>query len=125
MKAPTIDRWIDSQAAKIVRKDINKLEPLLSIIIEKARSIDPQRHPRLGGQIEVMISFLQANYLELSQPVRECAVALLYLHKKHDVIPDNIDDIGYADDAFVCDRIFLRNRAVQGFNRKDLQHADD
>ncbi|MBN2192190.1 MAG: DUF1232 domain-containing protein [Polyangiaceae bacterium] len=33
---------------------------------------------------------------------RQCAVALNYLFKSVDLIPDGIEDLGYIDDAFVC-----------------------
>ncbi len=34
---------------------------------------------------------------------RQCAAALNYLFKSVDLIPDGIEDLGFIDDAFVCD----------------------
>lgn len=119
MKAPTIDQWIESQAGKIRQSDIDNLRSLQIAIKEKTFHISEHEYPRLVRQIEVMISMLPEASEPLSQVLKECAVALSYLLRKYDRIPDDLAEIGYKDDALVCDRVCVRNRGIAQF--KDLQ----
>ena len=60
----------------------------------------PQWLRSLGDDARDLAALLDNE--QLAEPVRkQCAVALNYLFKSLDLIPDGIEDLGFVDDAFV------------------------
>lgn len=119
MKAATIDEYIENAASGIVPGELGRLADLSGRLWDKVAAADPVRHPRLQAQARVLeillVSFLGSYHLlpESRQRVlAELGVAASYLLKGYDVIPDDVEEIGFDDDAFLVDAVFSRNRAV-------------
>lgn len=115
MKAPTIDEFIVARAAALTVDDIAQLSRLVAGCREKAGRIPTEHYPRLPHQIAVLVAMLR----QCPQPRpailpesawRELIVGASYLTKGVDCIPDQVPELGYADDAGLIDKIFERNR---------------
>ncbi len=119
MKAATIDEYIENAASGIAPGELGRLADLSGCLWDKVAAADPVRHPRLQAQariLEILLVSYQDRYdslaAEKQRALRELGVAASYLLKGYDVIPDEVDEIGFDDDAFLIDTVFNRNRAV-------------
>lgn len=119
MKAATIDEYIENAASGIVPGELGRLADLSGRLWDKVTEADPVRHPRLQAQariLEILLVTYQPRYDELPSDERralgELGVAASYLLKGYDVIPDEVEEIGFDDDAFLVDAVFSRNRDV-------------
>ncbi len=117
MKASTIDEYIENAASGIAPGELGRLADLSARLWDKVVEADPVRHPRLQAQARIL-EILLVNYHSGydSQPaykqraLLELGVAASYLLKGFDVIPDEVDEIGFDDDAYLVDSVFKRNR---------------
>lgn len=119
VKAATIDEYIENAASGIVPGELGRLAGLSGRLWDKVASADPVRHPRLQAQariLEILLVEYQTGYAllpaEKQRALAELGVAAAYLLKGYDVIPDDVEEIGFDDDAFLVDTVFSRNRAA-------------
>jgi len=114
MTACTINEYLDRSARKLTTADMDRLLHLRNRLIAKAESADPKRHTRLAHQANLLVRFLTARRraLDPDSPFwSEMAAAAYYLLKGMDFIPDDLEEVGYDDDALVLDRFFDNHRA--------------
>lgn len=119
MKAATIDEYIENAASGIVPGELGRLADLSGRLWDKVVEADPVRHPRLQAQARIL-EILLVTYLpsqdalpaDEKRALAELGVAASYLLKGYDVIPDEVEGIGFDDDAFLIDAVFSRNRDV-------------
>ncbi|MBN8709219.1 MAG: hypothetical protein BGO12_11915 [Verrucomicrobia bacterium 61-8] len=119
MKAATIDEYIENAASGIVPGELGRLADLSERLWDKVVAADPVRHPRLQAQariLEILLVEYHSSYGALSadkqRALVELGAAAAYLLKGYDVIPDEVEEIGFDDDAFLIDAVFSRNRPV-------------
>jgi uncharacterized membrane protein YkvA (DUF1232 family) len=94
--------------------------------------INSPKYPHLVDQLEFLADavedFAEGVYKDLPyHAFAEAAFALIYAHKKFEVIPDLLPDIGRADDSSVVrvvliqnERVFEKYAETQGFNWKRI-----
>ena len=94
--------------------------------------INSPKYPHLVDQLEFLADavedFAEGVYKDLPYVAfSEAAFALIYAHKKFEVIPDLLPDIGRADDSSVVrvvliqnERVFEKYAETQGFNWKKI-----
>ena len=94
--------------------------------------INSPKYPHLVDQLEFLADavedFAEGVYKDLPYVAfSEAAFALIYAHKKFEVIPDLLPDIGRADDSSVVRAVLIQNERVfekyaetQGFNWKKI-----
>jgi uncharacterized membrane protein YkvA (DUF1232 family) len=94
--------------------------------------INSPKYPHLVDQLEFLADavedFAEGVYKDLPYVAfAEAAFALIYAHKKFEVIPDLLPDIGRADDSSVVrvvliqnERVFEKYAETQGFNWKKV-----
>jgi len=119
VKAATIDEYIENAASGIAPGELGRLADLSGRLWDKVAAADPVRHPRLQAQARIL-EILLVSYLpghdslpaKKQRALAELGVAASYLLKGYDVIPDEVDEIGFDDDAFLIDAVFSRNREV-------------
>lgn len=77
-------------------------------------------HPQLARQLKFLADFFATDAAHPSEAVRwlpeavcnETAFALLYAAKDMDLVPDDMPDVGYLDDAAVTEIVLTRHAAV-------------
>ena len=70
-------------------------------------------HPLLARQLEFLAGFFEANPPHASDAVRnETIFALLYAAKDMDMMPDDMPEVGYLDDAAVTESVLWRHGNV-------------
>ena len=77
-------------------------------------------HPRLGRQLVFLLNFIVHDNARPWETVRthpeavrnESAFALLYTVKDIDLIPDDIPEVGFIDDAIVTEIVLARHAPI-------------
>lgn len=77
-------------------------------------------HPRLGRQLDFLLNFIAYDNARPWETVRnhpeavrnESVFALRYTVKDADLIPDDIPEIGFLDDATVTEIVLARHAAI-------------
>lgn len=77
-------------------------------------------HPRFARQLEFLVNFFATDAAHPPETVRwlpevvrnETAFALLYAAKDMDLMPDDMPDVGYLDDAAVTEIVLNRHADV-------------
>ncbi len=70
-------------------------------------------HPQLARQLEFLVGFFKACSPDLPDRVRnETVFALLYAAKDMDLMPDDMPEVGYLDDAAVVESVLSRHAGV-------------
>jgi uncharacterized membrane protein YkvA (DUF1232 family) len=94
--------------------------------------IDSPPHPHLVNQLEFLADavedFAEGAYKDLPYvTAAEAAFALIYAHKKIDIIPDSIPNLGRADDSSIVRAVLIQHEKVlaqyalaQGFNWSNI-----
>jgi len=91
------------------RRDLGKAEPELRTKIESLR----EAHPRLARQLEFFEKLLVWDTGRLPEKTRgEILFALLYAIAEVDLVPDVFPEVGYTDDALVCEVVLRRHATV-------------
>ena len=75
--------------------------------------IDAPKYPHLVDQLEFLADavedFAEGDYKDLPYvAAAEAAFALTYAHKKIDIIPDNIPNLGWADDSSIARAVLMQ-----------------
>lgn len=88
------------------RRDLGAAEPDLRAKIESLRGA----HPQLARQLEFFDKLLVWDTGRLPKKTRaEVLFALLYAIAEVDLVPDVFPEVGYTDDALVCEVVLKRN----------------
>jgi uncharacterized membrane protein YkvA (DUF1232 family) len=104
-----LNQFILDGARRVTPRNVGKLVRQLPEIRLVATQVT--QFPQLADQVEFLAELIEDFHSGLNQDVpytaiAEAAFALSYLHKGVDIIPDQIPDIGYADDAAIITVVF-------------------
>jgi uncharacterized membrane protein YkvA (DUF1232 family) len=123
-QAVTVEEFLDDGSRQIAAKDLRSLRALTGQLFEKLEEANSEFHPALGDAIYLIAGVLESRAaMNASDPVprwlRESAFGAQYLLKGFDLIPDDLPEIGLADDALLLQRIIERNQTEL------LRHSHD
>lgn len=112
-------RFVEQGGRLIGSDDSSDLVAGLATLREKISHLRGL-HPLLARQLEFLANFFSSNAAHPSEAVRwlpeavsnETAFALLYAAKDLDLVPDDMPDVGYLDDAAVAAIVLTRHAAV-------------
>lgn len=117
-KAISLDDYIESARSAITSDDIARLSGFRTQIDQKLQTDQARQHRDLHDGVETIFRFLTSPAVlaatdPLPRDVAEAGVALNYLLKGIDIIPDSIPEIGMTDDARLVARVLARNPSLQ------------
>ena len=120
--------YVNHGASLITPRVVEQVLRHLPIWKVEFTQINAPKFPHLVDQLEFLADavedFAEGAYKDLPYfAVAEAVFALTYAHKKIDVIPDLIPNMGRADDSSVVRAVLIQNEkafakyaAAQGFN---------
>ena len=99
-------------------------------LLEKLEKSKAAAYPGLSEAINLLVRILEANSAnQIKDPLpiwlAEVVVAAGYLLNRYDVVPDDIPEIGLADDAIILNRVIERNRSQIGSSIAAISNARD
>jgi uncharacterized membrane protein YkvA (DUF1232 family) len=115
-----LNEFIADGARRITPADLDKLVRWLPEIRLAVTQVTD--FPQLPDQVEFLAEIIEDFHSGLNKSIpytaiAESAFALLYLRKGIDIIPDNIPQTGYADDAAIVTMVF------ENYKQPFLRHA--
>jgi len=125
---PEIAKFVNSAAACITPAIAEKVLRQLPQWKLEFTQINAPKFPHLVDQLEFLADavedVIEGAYKELPyEAIAQAVFALLYTHKKMGLIPDNILELGRADDSSVVRAVLIQNEksfsayaAAQGAN---------
>lgn len=113
-KAPTIDEYVEAERETIDRAAVRRLIGFSHRVRLKLVEPGAGAHPQLLiGAERLLLALEQSNVVEIPDPLpsalREAGMAIRYLLKGMDLIPDSVPDVGFVDDAMVVAKVIERN----------------
>jgi len=117
--AISLDDFIDESRAEMSAAEIRELATFRVQVEAKLATEQARQHHDLQAGIGILFHFItspEAQRAEdpLPQDIAEAGVAIRYLLKGIDFIPDSIPEIGMTDDARLVARVLDRNpRLIQ------------
>ena len=120
--------YVNHGASLITPKVLESIMKQLPIWKVEFTQINAPKFPHLVDQLEFLADavedFAEGVYRELPYvAIAQAVFALTYAHKKIDVIPDVVPNLGRADDSSVVravliqnERFFAKYAEAQGFN---------
>jgi uncharacterized membrane protein YkvA (DUF1232 family) len=113
----SIAEYIERHAALITPEQLGELRKELPLLKLRLAAIEVPRFPHLPAQLKLLTDFLKDTFHDVFPPSseaarKETAFALRYTAKEVDIIPDSIDEIGYADDSLVVRTVLSRHEDV-------------
>ncbi len=125
---PEIANFVNNAAASITPAVAEKVLRQLPQWKLEFTQINAPKYPHLVDQLEFLADAvedaIEGAYKDLPYAtIAQAVFALLYTHKKMGLIPDNILELGRADDSSVVRAVLIRNEkafsayaTVQGVN---------
>ena len=120
--------YVNHGASLITPKVMESIMKQLPIWKVEFTQINAPKYPHLVDQLEFLADavedFAEGVYRDLPYvAIAQAVFALTYAHKKIDVIPDVVPNLGRADDSSVVravliqnERFFAKYAEAQGFN---------
>lgn len=113
-KAISIDEYIESQARTMKAEELRELRRFLPALAEKKTAALAQQREKLVQGIDMLADLLPSAAVEkasdpLPRHLAELGVAARYVIKGVDIIPDNLPELGLADDEWIVGRVMQRN----------------
>lgn len=112
-----IANYLIKGASKITPATLEKIFRHIPLWKLEFTQINSAEYPHLGIQLQffadVIEDFMEG--VEKNLPyyaIAEAAFALIYAHKKTDIIPDFIPEFGYADDSSIVRAVLIRHEKV-------------
>ncbi len=117
-EAISLDAYIEESRSGITASDVQSLAGFRSRIEAKLASPEARQHRDLVESVGELLLLVESDRCRtVADPVptdlAEAAVALNYLLKGVDLIPDSIPEIGLTDDARVVARVMARNPGLR------------
>ena len=111
---PEIANFVNSAAASITPAIAEKVLRQLPQWKLEFTQINAPKFPHLVDQLEFLADAvedaIEGAYKDLPYAtIAQAVFALLYTHKKMGIIPDNILELGRADDSSVVRAVLIRN----------------
>lgn len=115
-----LERFVEHGGRRLGAKAFSALPGGLAALREKISPLR-RKHPRLRRQLEFLASFFESAPADLTERVRdETAFALLYAVQDNDLLPDDMPEVGYVDDAAVAEIVLTRHAGI--FERHCAAH---
>jgi uncharacterized membrane protein YkvA (DUF1232 family) len=116
---PEFAKYVNHGAALITPKIVEKVLRQLPLWKAEFTQIHAPNYPHLVDQLEFLADavedFADGAYKELPYSAfAEAVFALVYAHKKCDIIPDLLPHMGRADDSSVVRSVLIQNEKVFG-----------
>jgi uncharacterized membrane protein YkvA (DUF1232 family) len=120
-----LDRFVEHGGRMLGPDEASGLTAGLVDLREKISDVRSE-HPLLARQLEFLVDYFETNPWNESDKVRnETIFALLYAAKDMDLMPDDMPEVGYLDDAAVAESVLTRH--TETFERfcaaKDIEWA--
>ena len=104
-----LDRFVEHGGHLLGREEAASLGGELDDLREKIAGLR-EEHPLLARQLEFLAGFFENNPHGLADAARnETIFALLYAIKDADLMPDDMPEVGYLDDAAVTESVLSRH----------------
>ncbi len=113
-KALTIDEFIETQRDSFDGSELRRFVGFAHRVRAKLEEPGVELQPGFAEEAErLLVALERANADGVSDPLpddlREAGVAVRYLLKGADLIPDSVPEIGFVDDARLVSRVVERN----------------
>lgn len=113
-KAVSIDEYIENQARTMKAEELRELRRFMSALAEKKTAALAQQREKLVQGIDMLADLLPSAAVgqatdPLPHHLAELGVAARYVIKGVDIIPDNLPELGLADDEWIVGRVMQRN----------------
>lgn len=113
-KAVSIDEFIESEVENFTVSDFLALRDHVEALRAKMKTEQALVHYDLQEGVELLIGWIESGEVEPHQSnlpahFAEAGVAVAYILKGVDLIPDSIPEIGLTDDARILARVLERN----------------
>jgi len=111
---PEIVDFVNRGAAQITPRLVETLLRKLPLWKAEFTQIQAPKFPHLVGQLEFLANLVEdvaeGAYKDLPYVALAAAVfALMYAHRKADLIPDSLGDLGRADDSSVVRAVLIQH----------------
>ena len=109
--------FVHHNAAKVSPKILHGIHQRLPQLKLEFAEIHAPKFPHLVDQLEVLANVVE-DYAEGADEaipffvIAEACFALAYAHNQTHLIPDHIEDVGYADESSVVRIVFIENEKV-------------
>jgi len=116
-------RFVNNGASLITPAVVEKVIRQLPVWKAEFTQIEAPKYPHLIDQLEFLANAVEDTYEGAYNDLpyfalAEAVFALTYAHRKVDIIPDAIVDLGHADDSSVVRAVILQNeRAFEKYAR--------
>ena len=120
-----LDRFVEHGGRLLGREETANLVAELDHLREKIAGLRGQ-HPQLARQLDFLVRFFETSPQATPDKVRnETIFALLYAAKDADLMPDDMPEVGYLDDAAVVESVLSRHAEIFGHHcaAHDLEWA--
>lgn len=113
-KAVTIDEYIENQSRALTAAELRGLRSLTPALLGKKNAALAQQRHKLARGIDTLLALLPTAAVEqaadpLPKHLAEAGAAARYVLKGADIIPDNLPELGLADDEWIVKRVLERN----------------
>lgn len=113
----SIPQYVERRAAMLTPECLDNLCAELPLLRLQFSAIKAPGFPNFPRQLELLAHFLEDTADGAFGPVcaavrNETALALRYVAKEADIIPDSIPEIGYADDSLIVRTVLERHASV-------------
>lgn len=113
-EAVSIDEYLESRRRTMKADDLRAMRRHVGAFKGKADQATDERRTELLRGMRLMLELLGSEGLErqtdpLPDDIAELGVAMHYLLKGFDLIPDSLEGIGLADDEWVVARVLQRH----------------
>lgn len=117
--AISLDEYIVTHRGSVSAADLRGLQRFLPGLARKAEQARLEGREELVAQIDYLMDLVNSPLLEdVTDPLpaawAEFGIAVQYLLKGVDLIPDFVEGIGLADDEWVVRRVLERNPELTG-----------
>jgi uncharacterized membrane protein YkvA (DUF1232 family) len=115
-KTMTIDEYIENQRLDVNSMDLRVLRTFTARLLDKLRETNSNEYPGLREAVHLIVRVLKSPAAQQAKDplptwLVEAGFAARYLLKRYDLIPDQLAEIGLADDALILLRVIERNRS--------------
>jgi len=115
-EALNLDRYVEHGARMLGRNEPFELVREITLLRKKISSIRNE-HPQLARQLEFLIRFFESNPPNHPDTIpddvhNETVFALRYAVKETDLMPDDMPEVGYLDDAAVVASVLSRHAII-------------
>ena len=115
-----LDRFVEHGGRLLGREETASLIGELDRLREKIAGLRGA-HPQLARQLDFLVSFFESSPHSPPEKVRnEVIFALHYAAKDADLMPDDMPEVGYLDDAAVVESVLSRHAEI--FERHCAAH---